>query len=982
MKKIFKFFPVALAAIAMASCSSDDLTEGNYISQEDLDPTKLYVVLEDEGDVTRGGFSEGIVDGSLKRKLFFQEGDQMKVYHDQTNWRPQVWKYEGEANIAYEKNKGLVASTFKAEGEQYTSGYGVFPATLAKFTEEDRSKAEFDLTSLANVEWSAAASTVYEDGTDTYVAPMPLWGYSPDNVMKAHYLTGYLRIEASQLEAVEEGKAIYMVIQSAAGEPLNGKFDVEIDPEKLLEQEPALVCGTAGTATNMATGVDAVENAAKDVIVLKIGKRAAGPFVAYVPIVAGVSGLKVYKTAPIDEATAPGTMLKTGVSANLGDGTPYAIIDGAYIKERNKSDEVTTQRGVFYNIIKDDTKVVASSPFALAEIIKTMDAKMVRDFSITVDPATPTVVDRRNTDTPNKFVLDLGDYTLKNNVTVNVAFTSYQNSNADILEVKTKAGSKTLKLNLVTAASQPLKEITFNDDNIKGPVELAGANLNIDGFVVNAGTKNLTIKSSAKKVKATAETNIDAYDGGVGQFNEIRVQEGCEKVNLVNGIINYIYFETSLTKDVTIDGIGRAAIKNIGGGLLTAAGKQNVLNNGQDGTAAKPYNYVHFITSEWDGSAFASEGNAQLLNNGGKIYFAGQLYAAEGGYSAGYTIMAESMDLNHKAWKPVDINDLTITANYTGATLAKDQKQTKIENVKISTSADNAGLFAEAGSISNIDLENVTIETTADGKKNIGALVGAINGNISNVKVKTVTINATGLSENIGALAGLVTGTARVFTDIEIDGANLTGYTKMGGIIGYVDGNLTIGVSKDKVGLSFTSNVPASTDFTKGEAVMTTTNDAENVCSVKNVTFTQNTKPGTYQYIPAYAAVGDYVGSVNVAKTLYIFTEKAAATKPLFNRHVNYTDFGKFTFSDSDGSTYVVAIGREQHLVGLSGFNVKVDPTAYSESTSPKAPTVIFFNRTAEKKFAAHNFVTKVGTTADKVDLTADNYLNYTGVVK
>jgi len=975
MKKIFKFFPVALAAIAMASCSSDDLTEGNYISQEDLDPTKLYVVLEDEGGVTRGGFSEGIVDGSLKRKLFFEKGDEMKVYHDQTNWRPQVWKYEGEANIAYEKNKGLVASTFKCEGEQYTSGYGVFPADLAKFTEEDRSKAQFDLKKLANVEWSAAASTIYnkegQNGIDTYVAPMPLWGYSPDNVMKAHYLTSYLRIEASQLEAVAEGKAIYMVIQSADGESLNGKFDVTIDPEKLLEQEPELET-TAGVRTNLVSdGVDAFANNENDVIVLKIGKREAGPFVAYVPIVAGVSGLKVYKTEPIDEATAAGTLLKTGGTEFLGD-TPYAVIDASYIKERNKSDVGTTQRGVFYNIIKDDTKVVASSPYALAEIIKKMDAKMVRDFSITVDPATPTVVDRRNTDTPTKFELDLSDYALKNNVTVNVAFTSYQNSNADILEVKTKAGSKTLKLNLNTAGEKPLKVITFNK-NTASPVELAGANLNAAGFVVNAGSKNLTIKSSANAVYATAETNIDALDGTTaGIFKGIFVKKGAEKINLTNGVAQNLTIDATVDHNVTIDGNGRAAIKTVTG-LMTDAGKKNVIANGK----TSDFNKVRFITSAWDGTAFGSEGNAQLVASSGKIYFAAQLQAVGKGTekATSYTIMAESLDLNNKAWTPVNAENKQVTANYTGADLAKDQKQAEIKKVKISTSADNAGLFATAGAISNIDLENVNIETTADGKKNIGALVGVINGNISNVKVKNVTINATGLSENIGALAG-TSGTAGVFNDIEIEGANLTGYTKMGGIIGYVQENLTIGVSKDKTPLIYT--VPEAASFTKGDAVMNTTTDAEKVCSVKNVTFTQNTKPGTYQYIPAYAAIGDYVGSVvNANKTLHIFTEEAAATTPLFTRPANYTNFGKFTFSDTDGSTYVVEIGREQYLVGLSGFQVKVDPELTAEQ-----PIVIFFNRTAEKKFDAHKFVSKVGTTGDKVDVEADNYLNYTGVKK
>lgn len=1001
MNKIFKLFPLAAAAFALASCSSDDLI-GDNVAQDSIDPSKLYVVVDElpgGNTVTRGGFNEAVENGVNYRALFFQKGDKIKIYDDEANWRPQIWEYEGTANIAYTNSAGLTTSAvFTGEGN-YTKGYGVFPSDLGEFVKEDRSSFKFDLSGLKNAVYQApATSTTAYGGKDYYVAPMPLWGYSTDNKMKAHYVTGFARIEVMGAPAVTADQYLYLVVQADKAVSNNNLVVNGIQPdddaEGLLVKEPALEAPTtAVTATNLTTTGIAAEGltGADDIIKIRFGQREAGVLVAYVPVLAGTTSLTAYLSTPIAKTDAATTTLKAGATENLGDAVASLTADDIQARNKEMIDKGATfvennnkvQRAVFYNVYNDDANQVnASSPYALAEIIKAQDAQMTRPFTINVDNSTqPTVVDRRFTDTPNKYVLDLTGYTLKNDVTVNVAFTSYQNSAADILEVKTDASNTgTLKLNIASPTTNALQKISF-DSNCAGKVELTGTGLAATNFTVVAGTPNLTIKSSTDIVEAKAETNIDALAGTtVGAFRVFRVQEGCEKVNLKNGILQNVAFATALTKDVTIDGTGRAAIKNVTG-LKTDAGKLNILDNG---AAAATPNYVHFITSAWLGSKFGSEGNAQLSSNGGKVYFAAQLAAITGTSTSGYTIMAESLNLNDKDYTPVTATTQSVNGNYTGATPAKNAAQAIIKNVKISKTSENLGLFIAAGAISNLILENVNIaytnETTAG--TNFGALVASAGGDISNVTLKgDNSITAAGTSSNIGALIG--TNSAAIsLNDVKIEGTTaITGYANMGGIIGNAAENITIGVSKDKAVLASTEYTTALTALTynKGEATLqATTTDAQTVCSVEGVTFAQNTKPGSYQYIPAYATIGDYIGTVADGKTAYIWTANAAsATTPLFARPDNYTTYGQFTFSDTDGSTYNVAIGREQYLVGLSGFQVKVDP-----ELATTQPTVIFFNRTAAKKYAAHKFVSKVGTSGDKVDVTADNYLNYTGVVK
>ena len=145
MKRLFKFLPVALAVVALASCSSDDLQTANGLPQEEFDPSKLYVTIEGEDDanVTRGGFTEGsTATGGLTRKTIFTKNDEIKIYHNETNWRPQLWKYTGDAQVAFTNSEGVtgIFTTSSKAGvtvPESVTGDGIYPSNLGSFDNED-----------------------------------------------------------------------------------------------------------------------------------------------------------------------------------------------------------------------------------------------------------------------------------------------------------------------------------------------------------------------------------------------------------------------------------------------------------------------------------------------------------------------------------------------------------------------------------------------------------------------------------------------------------------------------------------------------------------------------------------------------------------------------------------------------------------------------------------------------------------------------
>lgn len=160
--------------------------------------------------------------------------------------------------------------------------------------------------------------------------------------------------------------------------------------------------------------------------------------------------------------------------------------------------------------------------------------------------------------------------------------------------------------------------------------------------------------------------------------------------------------------------------------------------------------------------------------------------------------------------------------------------------------ADNAGLFkaAAAGAvIQDIDFNGIEITTDNNARSNIGALVGLVTNNtdediaFKNLALTNVSITGKKLSANIGGVIGQVgscSGSGKVTLEKVSATSSITGYSCLGGLIGFVAAE-------------------AKVEFKKGG-----TTDAPTFCSA-TPTFTIN--KSTYRIDANYAKVSLFVGS-------------------------------------------------------------------------------------------------------------------------
>ena len=94
-----KYLSFAFAAVALASCSNDQLGEEGV--QQTIGENEVFAfIADDDADVTRAGFATFYNNetGKIKQQAVFQKGDQFKMYRKDT-WKPQVLKFKNEALI-------------------------------------------------------------------------------------------------------------------------------------------------------------------------------------------------------------------------------------------------------------------------------------------------------------------------------------------------------------------------------------------------------------------------------------------------------------------------------------------------------------------------------------------------------------------------------------------------------------------------------------------------------------------------------------------------------------------------------------------------------------------------------------------------------------------------------------------------------------------------------------------------------------------
>lgn len=604
MKRFFNLIPVALAAFALASCSSDDLNIANGENELTYSPNQLMVQIEgDESEgTTRGGYVTNIYNYNLYSAMAFDLGEQLKLYHDATSWKPEIWT--ADAYGQYKNATGI--AVFKKAGSTITAdedAYGIYPSTASVFGNENRTSIQYDLSTLAWVDYAVDASKTYEgttgDGAITkyYKGEFPLWGVkaSGAQVMTFKHLAGILRLDIANIGtlpvAVAPGanpqykyivirsntKKLAGVINTAANllAPTTGGLNPEaLDPSTFMTTTPKLEveAATNVAALNATPITEAGAEAADNVIVIRIDATTIDEHVmAYVPILPEMAAgdVDVYVTPVLTPGAA--TTIDLSDAANI---LYQYSLTADIINDCNKSYTIggtkpytantTVQRGVTYKINDDSTNrnTTAKTPFQLAEGIKEADMKAYRDFEVTF---TQPIEVKNTDDSPQNFMLNLagGDdryglqdgWELKHNVTVHLTLKENAEGAAvpSVLYIKTKGGKK-LTLD-ITNGTTLVDSIVVMKDGLQNEglvlqTSAAGTRLpnihvyqgNDDKVTIKSGVYNANgVTPALSMVKLNSNVTFDIPNfGNTNEVNNINLAKGVTKVTIKSGDIKNI----------------------------------------------------------------------------------------------------------------------------------------------------------------------------------------------------------------------------------------------------------------------------------------------------------------------------------------------------------------------------------------------------------------------------------------------------------
>lgn len=846
MKRLFKFFPVALAVLALASCSDDlQLADGQKIQ---LDKNKLYVQVEGD-DATRGGFASAIYENSkgvnsLFNALYFEKDDRIKVYCDESNWRSQVWKLDEPEQ--YLNKTGVSSFVPVGDEPKYVQddevAYGIFPY-VNNFDEEDptldavdfeygwfanerRTEMGFRFLDQAKVVYSAEDITYNKSAGGTvpgtfYKTPFPLWGKKAAgaSVMTMKYLTGILRIDFVVPADAAAGSKNYLVI--VADKQLNGDFVAKnLKPDELGSKAPVLTGAATIVGAPVSDAIMAADGTVQNnAIVVDLGV-AKGHKMVYLPLPAQLyANLKVYSAYGIADGTA---LANTGIGENMVE--LYDIIANDLIDTENEAQNVeapvanTVYPGKWYRVIDDSENKdsEASSPFQMVQAIIEADGKAYRDFTITF---TKDILVDNTDDAPQRQWIDFADevanyglgeaYTLNHKVTVNVKFKGVAAN--QVLKIN-NIGGEQLTLNITQDATNPVD--VFVGEKLSSNLVLKSANqipylTNESTVATDADgkqTKGLTVSAPVYQIETSGEMNIK--NEWTDNVNFLLLNRGVKKVNLLSGVVKTLRCNATegktINEDVTIYSEGRSYIQAVD--FKTVPQTKGADNKYNDDAKL-------LFKSKWtnDASMGAFAATLFIMNTAADnieaITTAAQLAAYAGDADAN---IIGKYDLNEGAWVSKALTKsfagaeyIARPANNAGANVSGVMaNNATIENLKSAN-----GLFATITPAADLTVQNLTFATkntvtgTATGK--VGLLAGEIAAGTGVVTIKNIdvqganTISAAGASAAIGGVIGKVSH-ATELANVKVNATTtVEGHKYVGGIIGEAAAQTTLQATKD-----------------------------------------------------------------------------------------------------------------------------------------------------------------------------------------
>ena len=243
----------------------------------------------------------------------------------------------------------------------------------------------------------------------------------------------------------------------------------------------------------------------------------------------------------------------------------------------------------------------------------------------------------------------------------------------------------------------------------------------------------------------------------------------------------------------------------------------------------------------------------------------------------------------------------------------------KIATAPTATAEESAGFgfFKCADGSSEVRISNLTFDgisvDIAEGTKttsytpsnlwNVGGLIGLVKSsatgavNIRNVTINNATVKAAGLSARVAGVIGYINGGSAVtFENVKVASTAITGYKRLGGIVGEIaDGK--------------------KATFTKsGETTAPIYN------SVSGLTFTQNTDPTKTACDAELAEVGDFIGyTTNKTAANVVINVVAIPTAPAYtiSNASAVSALAKWPIASGSG-VQMKDIVKGQYIIGFS----------------------------------------------------------------
>lgn len=501
---------MAFAAVALASCSGDDfeVANSNQDYQLSADGTEVFVTVADEaeGNVTRAGYAVQ-TSPSFAQKIVFEQYDAFKMYCKNI-WMPQVYKFKQEAVVG-DVNGTIfewadASSKYNYETALSDREYGVFPADMFEFDNENREHLVFKLPKENEYTTALAASTTQE-GRTIYHALVPMFGYNVKNSLTFNYMTSLVRVHVLGLPAgIHTIKLESGDLGSGEYYKLNGTFEATLGEG---DWDAAAVTSGTYAATDLPQfNTTTTTNADEKEVSVKFTTSASSDYYMYLPFPTGnYEDDKL--TLSLDGTAIAADKIEYFTAATANEDGTHTFKGGCMIKVELENPELKTVS-------------------TLVELNSLLDqyADFGRDVTLDV-----TVEDEKNIEvlTGSSYVAEakkLIILQLKNNITLNIKRTTTGTLKADEGNIVLGTGSEKLVIEDAGEAGTGVLTISLADASeisgvstvnyVDAPVEI-----NSKQAIVLKGlykqTVNITAAASVQLGDAADTAVKDEFTGSV-----------------------------------------------------------------------------------------------------------------------------------------------------------------------------------------------------------------------------------------------------------------------------------------------------------------------------------------------------------------------------------------------------------------------------------------------------------------------------------